>query len=105
MSRNDAPAQVGAIDVNREVKEASWSDLYLGEEVANRYGVDISRLQKLIITVLLVVAYVGWLWDDLTSKKTFSAMPQVDDNGTFIWLVGISHAAYLAYKRTPKTPS
>ena len=91
--------------MNRQVSEASWSDLFLGEEVANRYVVDISRLQKLIITVLLVVAYVGWLWSDLTTKKTFTAMPQVDENGTFIWLLGISHAAYLAYKSTPKTPS
>src|SRR5437764_10021945 len=105
LSRADAPAQVGALDVNRQVSEAGWSDLFLGEEVANRYVVDISRLQKLIITVLLVVAYVGWLWNDLTTKKTFTAMPQVDENGTFIWLLGISHAAYLAYKSTPKTPS
>jgi hypothetical protein len=105
MSRGDAPDQVGAMDVNIQVKEASWSDLYLGEEVANRYVVDISRLQKLIITVLLVVAYVAWLWNDLTTNKTFSAMPQVDENGTFVWLLGISHAAYLAYKSTPKSPS
>jgi hypothetical protein len=105
LSRADAPAQAGALDVNQQVSEASWSDLFLGEEVANRYVVDISRLQKLIITVLLVMAYVGWLWNDLTTKTTFTAMPQVDENGTFIWLLGISHAAYLAYKSTPKTPS
>jgi hypothetical protein len=83
MSRGDALARAGAMKVNSEVKEASWS---LGEEV------------KVIITVLLVVAYVGWPRDDLTSQKTFNAMSQVNGNGIFI---GSANAAYLACKSSP----
>jgi hypothetical protein len=106
------PTNVGLIDANVDPSEASWADLYLGDEVANRDVVDISRLQKLIVTVLLVMAYVQLLWfhlvSDLTDKSGtlladahFANMPQVGD--TFIWLLGISHGAYLAYKTVSKT--
>jgi hypothetical protein len=112
------PDQIGSIDRNATIGEASWADLFMGEEVANRDVVDISRLQKLVITILLVITYVKLLWDGLekvgviqpdpslsdAAKKAFSAsfnMPSV--NNTFLWLLGISHAAYLAYKATPKT--
>jgi hypothetical protein len=107
------PAQIGSIDRNVTPSEASWADLYLGEEVANRNVVDVSRLQKLIITLLLVITYCEMLWEQLghvvvaaAAKSTPSvgaAMPSVDTG--FLWLLGISYGAYLAYKATPKTPS
>lgn len=107
------PAQIGSIDRNVTPSEASWADLYLGEEVANRNVVDVSRLQKLIITLLLVITYCEMLWEQLghvvvaaAAKPTPSvgaAMPSVDTG--FLWLLGISYGAYLAYKATPKTPS
>jgi hypothetical protein len=107
------PDQIGRIDRNVTVEEASWADLFLGEEVANRDVVDISRLQQLVITVLLVVSYVTFLWDVLGTAAGTMNMPPVADtgdkhlaNGTqhgFLWLLGISHAAYLAYKATPKS--
>jgi hypothetical protein len=108
------PTQQGMIDCNVSSTEASWADLYLGEEVANRETVDVSRLQKLIITILLIMTYVQQLWTGLSSTlahatgtplvtPVFAEMPQFDE--TRLWLLGISHAAYLAYKATPKTPA
>jgi hypothetical protein len=106
--RPGQPDQVGSIDRNITPKEASWADLFLGEEVANRDVVDISRLQKLFITVLLVLTYIRLLWIGLghPSSTTGFDMPPVSDpqgGQGFLWLLGISHAAYLAYKATPKT--
>lgn len=102
MAAGDSPRQVGAMDVNATVREASWADLYLGEEAATRYVVDISRLQKLVITVLLVVTYVGMAWTALKGASgPFADLPGIDDK--FVWLLGLSHASYLAYKATPKT--
>jgi len=105
LAANDHPIQIGSLDANSTVDDASWADLYLGEEAANRYIVDVSRLQKLVITVLLVVTYVGWLWRDfgMAPAKGFEQMPKIGD--TFVWLLGISHGAYLAFKATPKTPA
>jgi hypothetical protein len=97
------PGNVGKIDVNASSKEASWKDFYCGEEVVNRDVVDVSRLQQLVTTLLLVFVYIGFLWRDLDTAAfsgNLAAMPQV--NANFIELLGISHAGYLAYKATPK---
>jgi hypothetical protein len=108
-----ASVQTGSIDRNLTFADASWADLYLGEEVANRGVVDVSRLQVLIVTIVLVITYLNLLWDGIghvvastTANATPSygaIMPTVDSG--FVWLLGISQGAYLAYKATPKTPS
>ena len=95
------PTNKGLLDANVDASEASWADLYLGDEVATRDVVDVSRLQKLIVTVLLVMTYVQLLWNALGSNARFDTMPKV--GASFLWLLGISHAAYLAYKAVPKT--
>jgi hypothetical protein len=98
-----APGNVGKIDVNASSEEASWKDFYCGEEVTNRDVVDVSRLQQLVTTLLLVFVYIGFLWRDLDTAAftgNLATMPQVSAN--FVELLGISHAGYLAYKATPK---
>ena len=40
--------------MNADPLDASFADLYLGEDVTTRQSVDASRLQKLIMTILLV---------------------------------------------------
>jgi hypothetical protein len=96
---------VGALAANDAPKVASWSDLFLGDEEATYRTVDISRLQKLVITVLLAGIYLTYLWTEL-GKATGGAalaMPTFgDDTNGFLWLLGISHGAYLAQKATPK---
>jgi len=100
------PTLDGRIDKNLSPTEASWADLYLGEEEATRASVDVSRLQKFITTLLLVTVYLQLLWTTFSATwlqyHSFS-MPVV--GGNFITLLGASHAAYLAYKGTPKTAS
>jgi hypothetical protein len=80
--------------------------LYLGEEEANRSSVDVSRLQKLVATMVLVIVYVRMLvaaFSEASVAYDSFAMPVVGTN--FVALLGASHAAYLAYKATPKTPA
>ncbi len=99
-----ASQQIGTIDRNAGPEQASWADLYLGEEVANRGVVDVSRLQQLVLTVLLIIVYVQALWGDLgtaAGSGSLASLPKV--NSTFLELLGASHAGYLAYKATPKT--
>jgi hypothetical protein len=104
LAAGDDPGHKGSMDLNYNVAEASWADLYLGEEAANRYVVDVSRLQKLIVTVLLVLAYLIYLWRAFSPSMSGElGMPAVGP--TFLSLLGISHGAYLASKATPKTPS
>jgi hypothetical protein len=103
MADGDHPGHKGSMDINYKVAEAGWADLYLGEEVANRYVVDVSRLQKLIVTVLLVLAYLIYLWKGFSPSGSGQLEMSAVDR-TFLSLLGISHGAYLASKATPKTP-
>ena len=90
--------------MNFNPADASWSELFMGEQAATRYVVDIGRLQKLIITVLLGIAYLVWLCNDLTAPKEIGLnMPSITD--AFVWLLGISNGAYLAAKAPTKLPS
>jgi hypothetical protein len=101
---NDAPVQVGASDANATVAEASWADLFMGDDAATRYVVDISRLQKLIFTVILALTYLTWLWSIFSKDKPIPLeMPPIGSDSNFNWLLGISHLAYQLGKATPKT--
>ena len=96
---------VGSMAANSDPEVASWRDLFLGDEEATYRTVDISRLQKLIITVLLAAVFVTYLWSALSKAAAGAglAMPTFgDDSNGFLWLLGISHGAYLAQKATPK---
>jgi hypothetical protein len=79
---------------------ASWTDMVRGEELGNVDSPDLGKIQQLLITLLLVgiygVAVLTALW---ASGKI--SLPPIDQN--FIWLLGISHASYLAYKAAPHT--
>lgn len=100
------PTLVGKIDVNTAPTDASWADLYLGEEQGNRGSIDASRFQKLVATIILVIVYVRLIWlglGQVSAEGGSFIMPVVGTN--FLVLLGASHAAYLAYKATPKTPS
>jgi hypothetical protein len=76
------------------------AQIFLLEEgqMADR-AIDVTKFQNFLITVVLVIAYVALAADaigglesidDLTSLPAFG--------GTFVVLLGISHAAYLAGK-------
>jgi hypothetical protein len=101
----DTALQVGAVDANGSVDDASWYDLFMGEDAANRYVVDVSRLQNLVFTLILGIAYLTWLSGFFVGTDTPREMPPIPANSNFNWLLGISHLAYQGYKATPKTPS
>jgi len=95
--------RMGKADVNASPADASFEDLYLGEDATNRQSVDASRLQKLIITFLLVTVYFEMLWSafvDASATYHAFSMPIVGTN--FLGMLGASHAAYLIAKASPK---
>ena len=106
LAAGDRPIHVGQLAANRKAEDASWADVYLGDDAGNRYVVDISRLQKLLITIILVAIYAAWLWQDFDAPRgAFKEMHSLDEDKTFLWLLGISHAGYLASKATSKPKS
>jgi hypothetical protein len=104
-ANDDSADQKGSADINTSVNDASWSDLFMGEEAANRYVVDISRLQNLVFTVILGITYLTWLCGVLVKTDAVLAMPVIGSDSNFNWLLGISHLAYQGFKASPKTPA
>jgi hypothetical protein len=63
--------------------------------------VDFSKVQQFILTTLLVVVYAAALFALFAEPSAIKAFPTVSTG--FLALLGISHAAYLGYKMSPKT--
>lgn len=84
---------------------ASWLDIFRGEENANAGSADLGKIQQFIITFILLAVYSVLLWQQFAPAKAtdqaawFNAFPTVSESMS--WLLGISHAGYLAYKAAP----
>jgi hypothetical protein len=103
----------GKVYGRKDVQDAEWLDMFRGDEVGNAASPDLSKLQQFLITVVVLVTYGASLWkafaapelvtDESTAPAFFSTFPPLSQ--TVVWLVGISHAGYLAYKAAPHTPA
>jgi hypothetical protein len=91
---------VGHVMVRTDRADARWSDIVSGDEVANAGTVDLSKVQQLLITVLLLGMYAGDMIRAIAQRDAFDALPML--SSYFIGLMAISHAGYLGYKAMPK---
>ncbi len=90
----------GTVVVRHSPDEAQWSDLFKGEEVNNVTHFDVSRVQMLYFTIILVLGYGAALaYAFLSEKNGFSGFPAIDQN--VVLLLGISHTGYLTSKAIP----
>ncbi len=83
---------------------ASWLDIVTGDEAANAGTVDLSKVQQLIITLLLLGVYIGAvirLLATATSAADLNGLPSLSPE--FVGLLALSHAGYLTYKAVPKS--
>jgi hypothetical protein len=94
----------GRLYANRSNKSAAWSDLITGEEVSNAAHLDMSRLQMLFFTVVVLGTYVVALSQFFMSTppaQMGTAFPSLHES--MVALIGISHVGYLGAKATTKT--
>jgi hypothetical protein len=96
----------GKVYARNSSDDAQWLDIFRGEEVSNAATPDLGKLQQFLITVVALTIYSIQLW------HLFGANPPAQAGTTFMdalpafsanmaWLIGISHAGYLAYKAAP----
>jgi len=82
---------------------ASLADLVRGDELANAGAIDLSKVQQLLITLLLITVYasmVGQFFFDTSFAQKVTDLPGFDQS--FVNLMLVSHGGYLAYKATSK---
>jgi hypothetical protein len=105
ISANASPAAVtnsGKAVGRVDRTTASWLDIVTGDETANAGLVDLSKVQQLLITVLLLGTYTFLLIQRFSGEpKWIDSLPPIGQQ--FIWLLAVSHAAYLGYKAVPKS--
>lgn len=93
----------GKVFARSDPKDASWADIFRGDEVGNVASPDLSKIQQFLITMVLLGVYAAAIWTLLGKAKTVDSLPVVSDQ--FIWFLAISHAGYLVYKAAPHSRS
>jgi len=100
----DAPSSLasdGKVYGRNDPALARWMDMFRGDEVNTAASPDLSKVQQFLVTIVVLMAYGGGLWTmfGTTSADQLTSLP--DFSSQMAWLVGISHAGYLAYKAAP----
>jgi hypothetical protein len=90
---------IGRVMGNSSSADASYTDLFTGDDVSNFDSPDIGKIQQFLITILLLSVYGAAVASSFIGVDATYSLPGID-NG-FIWLLGVSHASYLAYKAAP----
>ena len=92
--------RVGMLYANPTINDASFADMFQGDEVGNTYYVDVAKLQMFFFTWVSLVVYGAAIFN-LLKRGVYSAMPGVSEG--LLALLGISHAGYLTSKVTDHT--
>jgi hypothetical protein len=94
------PSFTGQLLVKADPSDARWIDMIRGDNEGAGH-VDISKVQQLAFTALLIAIYATTLWQKMQGVADINAFPDMD--GGFVALLAISHAAYLADKQIGST--
>ena len=108
LTSEDEATAVGQLDRNRGPDQARLYDLLRGEEIGNRKVMDLTRLQNLFFTLILIGSYAGAVGSKLAevtgslTPQSFAQFPELGASN--LALLSISHAGYLAAKAIDKQP-
>jgi hypothetical protein len=90
----------GQVVGRRDQDGAGWLDVLRGDEVANAATMDLSKVQQLLISTVLIGLYFVWTCTAFSRAGAIAELP--DAGGHFVELLAVSHAGYLGFKAVPK---
>ena len=90
----------GVIVVNPVPAEATWLDLFRGEEAGNAGVLDVGKIQMFFFTVLVVFGYAIAIWTAFAAAAPAS-LPELGP--AMVTLLALSNGTYLANKAAPHT--
>ncbi len=97
---------VGQVERNSSPEDASFADLFRGEQTSNADVLDVARLQNLFFTLILLIVYVAVMLQSFQKQVAFggqiNAFPPLDT--AFVALLSISTMGYLAGKAVNYQP-
>jgi hypothetical protein len=104
---------VGKVFVRSDQCPPLFRDLFQSDDAAAAGTVDISKVQQFAVTLILWSVYLAMLihlfYAGVSGKAppglipNTTILPQLSE--TFVYLLAISHAGYLAYKAVPIPPA
>lgn len=96
----------GQVERNASPKDASFADLFRGEQTSYADVLDVARLQNLFFTLILLFVYAVTLLQSFQQQATAQAVISEFRplNATFVALLGISTTGYLAAKAVNYQP-
>lgn len=98
--------RLGLLMTNTQVEEARFSDMFRGEELANRDLVDVSKVQMFFFTVVVALAYLITLFRTMLAATTPAGIVAMPTLGAgLIFIIGISHVGYLGGKWPDRQPT
>jgi len=91
---------VGVVPVNETPQQARLTDMFMGDEIGNGPFLDLGKVQLFFFTIIIVLAY-GMALGELFSTTTGAVEEFPALSESILFLLGISHTGYLAYKAVP----
>jgi signal transduction histidine kinase len=92
----------GLIEFNKDPEQATWSNIFEGEEIGSEDHLDLGKVQMFYFTLILVIVYVVDLGILFGRGASFiSELPKI--SSSMIALLAISHGGYLVDKAVPKS--
>lgn len=92
---------VGRMQVLEGPGSARLINMLSGDEVGNSGTIDLSKVQQMLITGLLLAIYAGLVLVEMNAAtQRIASLPAFNDR--LAELLAISHATYLGYKVSPK---
>lgn len=91
---------VGQVVMNEQPEDAHWSDMFRGGEAGNATHLDLGKVQMFCFTLILVLAY-GAALAAMFAGAEGKIMELPGLGSGIVFLLGLSHAGYLANKILP----
>lgn len=89
---------------NPDAKDAHFTDMFEGDELANTAFIDIGKVQMFFFTLITLIAYgaaIAMQMSHTNAIAQFATFPKLADG--LVALLGISHATYLGTKVPDRT--
>lgn len=93
----------GILDINEKFKDAKFSDMFTGDELANSGLIDMAKVQMFFFTLIIAFSYMVLLVNLImtTEPAGLNSFPALSDG--LVALLGISSAGYLTNKAVDHT--
>jgi hypothetical protein len=92
----------GTVCENQNIKDANFTDMFKGDEVADCATINMAKVQMFFFTIVIIVAYSLLILNLMIVRPPAElAFPEFSQE--LVTVLGLSNAGYLTEKAVPST--